>query len=222
MADMKVCTKCGRELPATPEYFQRRKTSKDGLMYVCKDCRSRLRGCKRMRQSNEYIDRGDGTSYIVFYDKAGNRKPKMGLVDNEDIPVLSKRVWAISSAGYAFSSEKGNKNHKDLLHRMVMQVEDGVLVDHINHETLDNRKCNLRKCTRSQNYMNEGLSVRNTSGVRGVSYNKLRNKWIAQISLKGICHIQNKYDTFEEAVKERKRLEKEYFGEFVYGGVANG
>lgn len=222
MADMKICTKCGRELPATPEYFQRTNHNKLGLMAVCKDCRSRLRGCKRMRKSNEYIDRGDGTSYIVFYDKAGNRKPKMGLVDNEDIPVLSKHVWAVTNVGYVVTSEKGCKNHKLLMHRVIMQVEDDLLVDHINHDTLDNRKCNLRKCTRSQNYMNEGLRYNNTSGVRGVSYDSKHNRWLAQIRAKDVGYACESYKTFEEAVKARKRLEEEYFGEFVYGGVANG
>lgn len=222
MADTKICTKCGRELPATPEYFQRARRFKSGLMAVCKDCRSRLRGCKRMRRSNEYIDRGDGTSYVVFYNKDGSKKTKMGLVDNEDIPVVSENVWACANTGYAVSSKKGNKNCKLLMHRVIMAVEDGMLVDHINHDTLDNRKCNLRICTYSQNYMNEGLRPDNTSGVRGVSYDSKRNKWIAQIQAKGKGHLQKKFDRFDEAVAERKRMEEEIFGEFSYRGGLNG
>lgn len=222
MAETKICTKCGRELPATPEYFQRARRFKSGLMAVCKDCRSRLRGCKRMRQSNEYIDRGDGTSYVVFYDKAGNRKPKMGLVDNDDIHVLSKYVWAISNVGYAVTSEKGQKNHKLLMHRVIMQVEDGLFVDHINHETLDNRKRNLRKCTRSQNYMNEGLRYNNTSGVRGVSFDSTNKKWMAQIQAKDKGYLCKKFDRFEDAVAERKRMEEDFFGEFAYRGGISG
>ena len=85
-----------------------------------------------------------------------------------------------------------------------------MVVDHINHNKLDNRKENLRICEHQENTYNKGLCSTNTSGVTGVTWDKLRNKWIAHIKGKNL----GRFNTKEEAIKVRKQAEIEYFGEF--------
>lgn len=98
------------------------------------------------------------------------------------------------------------------LHRIIMGVEDAeIVVDHINHETLDCRRENLRICTKMENNQNKSISDKNKSGVRGVSYCNTYKKWIAQIGVKNKVKNLGYFKNFEDAVKARKKAEKKYF-----------
>jgi hypothetical protein len=68
-----------------------------------------------------------------------------------------------------------------LLHREIMSTPDDMDCDHIFHNTLDNRRSQLRNVTKLQNRMNEKLHINSTSGYKGVSWNKKRGKWAVQI-----------------------------------------
>ena len=100
------------------------------------------------------------------------------------------------------------------LHRFIMNAPKGKVVDHINHNKLDNRKCNLRVCTQSQNTMNSSLRSDNSSGYTGVYWYKSRSKWLVRITVNGKCINLGYYDDLEEAVKVRKEAEIKYFGEY--------
>ncbi len=67
------------------------------------------------------------------------------------------------------------------MHRIIMNAPVGKQVDHINHNGLDNRKENLRLATPAQNQANQKLSKANTSGFKGVSFDKKKKKWAAYI-----------------------------------------
>ena len=82
-------------------------------------------------------------------------------------------VYAIASLGH------GNK--KMCLHRMIMSAPDGIHVDHINGDTLDNRRDNLRLATAAQNSRNCKPVMGGTSEMKGVSWHKASNRWRAQI-----------------------------------------
>ena len=97
-----------------------------------------------------------------------------------------------------------------------MGFPDGMNVDHINHNTFDNRKSNLRIVTTSQNAMNHIRSSNNSSGATGVVWVKNRKKWKSQIKLNSQLIFLGEYDKFEDAEKRRKQAEEEYFCEYSY------
>lgn len=86
------------------------------------------------------------------------------LVDAEDVPRISTRRWRISCNGYVVASVN---NHNETLHRFLLQPAEGLWVDHINGDRLDNRRCNLRTCTPSQNAQNRRVSSLNKTCLKG-------------------------------------------------------
>jgi hypothetical protein len=133
-------------------------------------------------------------------------------IDLEDYDKIKDILWHTNIDGYIVSS------HGVCLHRIVMNCPKGLYVDHIGGDdtTNDNRKSNLRITTNSQNLMNRGLQKNNTSGVTGVSWNKLGNKWEAYIKInKKIIHL-GRYAEKEDAINARKKAERKYFGEYSY------
>jgi len=108
---------------------------------------------------------------------------KYAIVDNEDYDRLSKYKWYANKNGQKFYAERSIKiNGKrtiQRMHRLLMSSPNGVGIDHINGDGLDNRKSNLRLSTTSQNAMNrKGYG---TSKYLGVCWNKKQEKWQAQI-----------------------------------------
>jgi hypothetical protein len=101
------------------------------------------------------------------------------------------------------------------MHRIIMNPLDGLTVDHINNNKLDNRRCNLRICSISENARNRGAQSDNTSGYKGVTKG-YKNKWVAQIKL----HVKSyRYDGFnskEDAAREYDRLAISMHGEFAH------
>ena len=88
------------------------------------------------------------------------------------------------------------------------------MVDHINRNPLDNRKSNLRIVNNQQNSMNKGHQKRNTSGHKGVSWDKSRNKWYAYITVNYKLINLGRFNILEDAIKARKKAEIKYFGEY--------
>lgn len=86
--------------------------------------------------------------------------------------------------------------------------------DHENRNELDNRKSNLRLCTKSQNQQNRSIDKRNTSGVTGVNLTKF-NTWKAALVANGEIKLQKTFKTKEEAIRARLNAEAKYFGEFA-------
>lgn len=136
--------------------------------------------------------------------------------DLEDYDKIKDYCWSFDGRYLiAYDSSTGNNI---LFHRLIMNCFDkDIVIDHIKHNTLDNRKSKLRKCTNSQNNMNHIKRIDNTSGVTGVCFDKRINKWYAQIKVKNKKRITLGYFTnFEEAVVARKEAEQKYFGKYSY------
>jgi hypothetical protein len=88
-------------------------------------------------------------------------------------------------------------------------------VDHIDGNKLNNYEKNLRWATNAENQQNSKINNKNTSGIKGVYFDKFRNKWCARISLNNKNLYIGRYKTIEEAAIARKNKAKELFGEFL-------
>ena len=99
------------------------------------------------------------------------------------------------------------------MHRLL--IDDASVVDHINGNGLDNRKCNLRKANNKTNQWNKHATPKCQSGVRGVYFNLIRNKWMAIINKDGKRHYLGLFATKEEAAKARRKAELFFYGEFA-------
>jgi len=116
-------------------------------------------------------------------------KGKHVLVDETDYEELSKRKWYCSYSKYATrnSYNKEGKKFSSYMHREILGLKygDKRQVDHINHNTLDNRRENLRLCSNQQNQFNRKVKKGCTSKYKGVGWRKDKNKWTAQITVGG-------------------------------------
>jgi hypothetical protein len=137
------------------------------------------------------------------------------LVDDCDLDRLLKFAWSVHYYGknnmYATTSIKGSTIY---MHRVVIGAKQGDIVDHKNRNGLDNRSSNLRLCTKQQNLANRGKQSNNTSGYKGVTWNKQRKKWQAQIKVSQQYKSLGIYPTKEQAHSAYKSAAIYYFGEY--------
>ena len=87
-------------------------------------------------------------------------------------------------------------------------------IDHEDRNGLNNKINNLRLATRSDNSKNRSMAENNTSGATGVTWDKKRGRWRAQIKLNGKCKFLGHYINIQDAIQARKEAEKKYFGKF--------
>ena len=149
------------------------------------------------------------------------------LVSKEDAE-LTKHTWYVvitANNKYAIRREKVQGKWRTFnMHRDVMSsVESRSLdtteqIDHINHDGLDNRRVNLRIATNAQNAMNREITDKNTSGFKGVSYRKDRNKWVAQLWYNGKRRLHKTCDTPEEAYLEYCKAAEKWHNDFANTG----
>lgn len=131
--------------------------------------------------------------------------------DKEDFDLIKDYCWNLDKYGYVVTYV----NRKQIqFHRLVMNAKDGMEIDHILHQTTDNRKSQLREVTHSQNQMNRGITKRNSSGVVGAHWDRANNKWRAQITINRKLIYLGLFENLEDAAKARLEAEKKYFGEF--------
>ena len=129
-----------------------------------------------------------------------------------DLEMISKYRWCLSEHGYCYAKVDGKQIY---MHRLIMNAKQDEIIDHITRNKLDNRRSNLRSCTKSQNSINKKLPCNNKSGYVGVSYRNDRNRWIANIKVNKKTIRLGSYNSKEEAISARKEAEMKYFGEFV-------
>lgn len=136
------------------------------------------------------------------------------IVDDEDFDRLSTIKWHGARSRNNTYAQNG-RSPAIRMHRMVIDAPSGVFVDHINGNTLDNRKCNLRLCSNAENIRNSKRYSTNNSGLKGVSYIEFRAKWAAKITYNYKKHFLGYYMTKEEAFEAYKAKAKEFFGEYA-------
>lgn len=137
------------------------------------------------------------------------RASRRALVDDEDYEEIVKHRWHEHSAGYSVTKVGINPSYKDVyMHRMVMGLHEKLggtkdVIDHINHNKLDNRKENLRACSSGENTRNrKGAQSNNkSSGILGVSWCRIMNKWRARITFDGKEKLLGYFEDKDEASK---------------------
>lgn len=136
---------------------------------------------------------------IPLYRKDGTIRVHT-LVDDEDYVRLGRYRWCLDSKGYVYRHCYRAGTHESYrLHREVLEQPNGngLIVDHVNGDKLDNRRANLRAGTQSLNQQNR-RKQRGTSRYRGVT--RYRNgKWMAQCQLNGKLHHLGYFDDEDEA-----------------------
>jgi hypothetical protein len=126
------------------------------------------------------------------------------LVDLE-FAYLDRYNWSLDGHGYPLAYVDG-KFFK--LHHMVTgEPSEGLVVDHINRNKLDARCANLRLTSQNMNMHNMSMPNTNTSGVIGVTWNKARSKWQAQIRISGLHRNLGCFNTIAEAAEVRRNAE---------------
>lgn len=140
---------------------------------------------------------------------------KQMLVDDEDYDALAAFRWHVtrgSHAPYASRNAPGGKGQKILAHRQLMP--GCAQVDHANGDTLDNRRCNLRSATASQNQWNKGPQCGRP--LKGVTFDKLAGKWKAQIYHDGRCRHLGQFATPEDAARAHDAAALALRGRFAW------
>lgn len=139
------------------------------------------------------------------------------LVDDEDFKPLSKHKWFAHNANTEYFYAATNINGKTvLMHRLIMIMHGKRFqqVDHANHDTLDNRKVNLRGCSKQQNSFNQKVHSDNRSGFKGVCLQK-SGKYIVRVVLSKRVHYCGFFDDAKEAAIAYNAKAKELFGEYA-------
>lgn len=145
------------------------------------------------------------------------------IVDNEDYVRVNQRNWAVAHRGYKWYAIgfKGLGKY-DYLHRIIIDCPKGKEVDHINGNALDNRRCNLRICTHSENSHNQPPRHNNSSGLKGVWWDVQRQKWLVQIRNEGQVISVGRFSDKKEAAIAYNKKAIELHGEFAYCNNAAG
>jgi hypothetical protein len=122
-------------------------------------------------------------------------KDQYALVDEADFDWLNQWKWMCTTTGYAYRWGPRNfyKRKHILMHRLISGDPQGMEIDHIDGDKLNNRRSNLRPCSRIENARNQRRTHLNKSGYKGVFWHSKAKKWCVQISMKnkgkhvGLC-----------------------------------
>lgn len=162
---------------------------------------------KTVFDRNDYVVDGDIT-YIILRNKK-QEETSRAIIDTEDLDRIIKHKWTLGTWGYA---ESVINKKSFMMQRVVLnEFDKNNIVDHINRNTLDNRKSNLRIADKSLNAINTEIRPNNTSGVTGVSWNKNANSWRAYINYQGKRIELGHRKDFNDAVVLRLMAENKYY-----------
>ncbi len=141
---------------------------------------------------------------------------QVAIVDDCDFDMLSKHKWSARQrrSGYwdAITNIRVRKGKQKTTYmsRLILGTPEGMIADHINGNTLDNTRANLRTTTFNQNIQNQKLKRTNSAGYKGVQ--KRGKRWIARV---GNSLYLGRHDTPEDAARAYDKAAKEMYGEFA-------
>jgi hypothetical protein len=150
-------------------------------------------------------------------------KGRVAIVDDEDYGWISRWKWCATDRPYAargvsyIDGDGSKKTFHILMHRLICGVPYGVEVDHVNRNTLDNRKSNLRPSSRTENNRNQGVRSDSASGYKGVYWHSGDQKWNVYISIGNKKKVfLGGYNNPSDAAVAYDIGAITYFGEFAY------
>lgn len=145
-----------------------------------------------MTKANKNIYRTDGPiTYIDIMDGNDNLRATV-LIDTSNIDLVKQCTWNISSSGHII-----NRGSNMSLHHLVYETDS--MIDHIDRNPCNNLLSNLRATNKSLNAANMFRNKQNTSGFKGVCFNRRNNKWISQIKNNYKFQWLGSYDNIEDA-----------------------
>jgi hypothetical protein len=144
---------------------------------------------------------------------------QFAVVDADDYEWLSKFIWiAQPTTCHQFYALRYVSHGRSIrMHREILGLkrDDCRQGDHINGNTLDNRRSNLRVSTAAENIRNQKIKSSNTSGFKEVNFRKERNRWVASIRVNGKAKRLGAFLTPKEAHVAYCEAARRYFGEFA-------
>jgi len=141
------------------------------------------------------------------------------VIDAADVHLIKGYAWRISAARGRFYAvtclpRNGQKQKSIWMHRTILPPTEGVIVDHIDGDGLNNRRANLRLATVSQSMCNAKMRSDNSSGYRGVAFVRAENKWAAYITVQKKRLSLGRFDTAESAHDAYVAASAKYHGDY--------
>ena len=162
-----------------------------------------LRGKHKRPQTNFYKTE-DGITRLII--KSKKYREITFIIDTDEIEKIKKFRWTLRKLKSGFYAYTNFWNSKSIaLHRYIANCPIGLVVDHINRNTLDNRKCNLRICNHLVNIKNR---PQNKIGYQGISINDNGN-FKVRLQIDAI-KFNKTFKDLDEAINFRKKLEDIY------------
>jgi hypothetical protein len=142
---------------------------------------------------------------------------QVALIDEVDAEAVLVHRWAAHRIGKTFyaAARARPDGGPEIIHLHTF-LTGWPLTDHRNGNGLDNRRANLREATKSQNAANRGLDRNNTSGFKGVYWNKAERKWQAHIQVDGKKRTLGRFPDPEDAARAYDAAALDAFGEFAW------
>lgn len=143
---------------------------------------------------------------------------KFTIVSPEDYKYLSQWQWTYNGTYATRGRTTASESFVVYIHRVIL-VRMGNYAyshsDHVNRDPLDNRRCNLRTATASQNLHNRGIQKNNTSGYKGVHWSKQAKKWEVRMLVNKKTIYGGLFEDIKDAARKYNQHALEYQGEFA-------
>jgi len=141
---------------------------------------------------------------------------KFACVDPQDYPALVRHKWCAAKQGNSWYAVRSAGERQLRMHRVIMNAPPDLVVDHIDHDGLNNVRRKLRLCTKQQNARNQQPQKGCSSQYIGVCWLKNEQKWWARIRIDGRQQSLGLFDDEREAAKARDDAALAQHGEFAH------